>query len=147
MSWLSFLFSLLHLVGLVLAVGAATVKVALLLKCRADSALVPGYLRFVRSVTRLIIVGLILLILSGIGWLLLGYPFTVLLIVKIGLVVPILVLGPLIDNVVEPKFRNLAPAAGEAASPAFHAVQNQYLAVEIIATLLFYVIISVWLLR
>jgi len=140
------LLSLAHLVGLTLAVGAATVKLSLLLKCRADHTFVPVYLKIARPVTRQLIVGLILLTLSGIGWLLRGYPLTPLLIVKIVFVAALWVLGPIIDNVAEPKFQQLAPASGEGASVAFRTAQRQYLALEVIATSLFYVIILLWVL-
>ncbi len=143
MIWSS-LLSVIHLIGLALGVGAATVKLALLLQCKADHGFVPVYIKVARPITRLIILGLALLTLSGIGWLLLGYPFTALLAVKVVLVAAIWVLGPVIDNAVEPKFRKLAPALGEPASPAFVRVQQQYLALEVLATLLFYVIIVVW---
>jgi hypothetical protein len=144
MPTLSSLLSVVHLVGLVLSVGAATVKVTLLLRCRGDVTFVPVYQRVVRIVTRQIILGLVLLTLSGIGWLLLGYGFTTTLVVKLVLVGVIWVLGPVIDNVVEPKFTRLAPGAGEAPSPAFLQAGNQYLRFEFVATALFYIIILVW---
>jgi hypothetical protein len=141
---LSSLLTLTHLIGLAWGVGAATVKVVLLLKCNADYAFVPVYIKVARPITRQIILGLVLLTLSGIGWLLLGYPFSSLLVVKVILVGAIWVLGPVIDNVVEPKFMKLAPALGEPASAAFIRAQKQYLTLEIIATLLFYFIIVIW---
>jgi len=141
---LSSLLSVVHFVGLALGVGAATVKLVLLLRCRSDAAFVPVFLHVTRPVTRLIILGLALLTLSGVGWLLLGYPLTPLLKLKLGMVAAIWVLGPLIDNVVEPRFKSLAPAPGEAATPAFVRARGRYLALEILATLLFYVVIVVW---
>ncbi len=141
---LSSLLSVAHLVGLALAVGAATVKVVLLLKCRADYAFVPVYLKVARLVTRQIVLGMVLLTLSGIGWLVLGYPFTSRLLVKLLLVATIWVMGPLIDNVVEPRFQKLASAPGKPNSSAFIRIQKQYLALEISATLIFYIVIVVW---
>jgi len=141
---LSSLLTLVHLIGLALAVGAATVKVALLLKSKADHAFVPVYLKVARPITRLIVAGLVLLTLSGIGWLLLGYPFTTLLIVKLIMVGTVWVLGPIIDNVAEPKFKKLTPPPGEPVSPEFVRAEKQYLALELTATLLFYVIIIIW---
>jgi hypothetical protein len=143
---LSSLLSVLHLLGLALAVGAATVKLGLLLKCSADPAWLPAYLKVARPITRQIVLGLVLLTLSGIVWLLLGQRFTTLLVVKVGLVAAIWALGPFIDKVVEPRFRQLAPAPGERASPAFIRVQKQYMALEVTATLLFYVITVIWVL-
>lgn len=144
-SWPS-LLTLAHLIGLVLGVGAASVKLMLLLKCRADARFVPSYLTIVGSVTRLILVGLALLTLSGIGWLLIGYGITARLVVKIVMVLAIWAVGPVIDKVVEPEFRALAPSPGEAASPAFLQAQRRYLLVETIATGLFWVIVVFWVL-
>jgi hypothetical protein len=67
-----------------------------------------------------------------------------LLIVKVVLVAAIWMLGPLIDNVVEPKFLKLAPGAEEPPSPPFIRTQKQYLTLEVVATLLFYIIIVIW---
>lgn len=139
------LLSIVHLVGLVLAAGAATVKLTLLVRSNADRALVPAYLAVARPTTRLIIVGMILLTLSGVAWVVLfGFPLTLLLIAKLVLVAAIWVLGPVIDNLIEPRFRALA---AEPATPAFQGARMQYLAWEFVATSLFYVIIVMWALR
>ena len=90
-----------HLIGLVLGVGSATVKLVLLYKSKRDPEFVAVFLRIARPVTHMIIAGLILLTLSGIGWLILGYGFSAQLIAKIILVVVIWALGPVIDNVIE----------------------------------------------
>jgi hypothetical protein len=140
------LLSFTHVIGLALGVGAATVKLTLLAKCTSDHTFVPVYAAVVRPITRLIIGGLVLLTLSGIGWLLIGYSFTPRLVAKIILVVVIWVLGPIIDNVVEPKFMKLAPAPGEPGSPEFGRVLRQYLALEAVATGLFWVVIIMWVL-
>ena len=135
-----------HLIGLALGAGCANAKLTLLLRCRSDPALVPAYLAVARPITRLIILGLVLLTLSGVGWLLQGYDLTGLLKVKLALVAVMWVLGPVIDNVVEPKFRSLCPGSGQTASPAFLRIQNQYLTIEAVATGLFYVIVAIWVL-
>ena len=129
-----------HLFGLALGVGAATVKLTLLLRCRSNHDFVPVFLKITRPVTRLIILGLILLTLSGIGWILVGMPVTKLLLVKICLVLVIWILGPVIDNVIEPKFKKLAPEPGTQVSPDFVEIQKRYLMLETVATSLFYVI-------
>jgi len=138
------LLTLAHLVGLTLAVGCATAKLTLLLRCRADRAFLPAYLAVVRPVTRLIIVGLALLTLSGVGWLFFGRQLTPLLDVKLVLVAAIWVLGPIIDNAVEPKFRDLAPSSAGTASAEFLRIERRYLGLEIVATGLFYVIVVMW---
>lgn len=135
-----------HLIGLVLGVGAATVKLVLLFKCKSEPALVPSYLKIFKPITQLIITGLILLTLSGIGWLLYGYPFSSELIIKLILVLAIWIIGPVIDNVFEPKFIKLAPAIDQEVSVEFLQIQNKYLGIEIFATLLFYIIIIMWVL-
>ncbi len=113
----------------------------------ADTGFVPTYLRVVGPITRQIIVGMALLLLSGIGWPLLGYSFTSRLVVKLVLFAVIWVLGPVIDLVFEARFRRLAPAAAQPASGAFVIARRQYVVIETTATLLFYIIIIVWVLR
>lgn len=144
MSLLAYLLTVAHLIGLVLCVGAASVKLLLLLRARTNAAFVPTYLEVVRPITRELITGMALLTLSGIGWLLLGYPFTTLLVVKLALVVAGWVIGGTIDKVAEPAFRHLAPATGSPATPEFLSARNRYLALESAATVLFYVIILTW---
>lgn len=134
------LMSLVHLFGLALALGAATVKFTLLLKCRSDFGFAAVYLRVARPITRLIILGLILLTLSGIAWIALGFSLKPLLWVKIALVAGVWVIGPVIDKLVEPRFRDLLPAPGQAPTAAFSRAQQHYVALEGLATGLFYVI-------
>ncbi|HAM10184.1 MAG: hypothetical protein A2X05_04045 [Bacteroidetes bacterium GWE2_41_25] len=112
---------LFHLIGLSLAVGSATVKLVLLSKCNSDHESVSTFIRISKPVTKIIFSGLILITLSGIGWLIAGYSFTPMLIVKLVLVGLVWVIGPIIDNGVEPKFIKLAPKSGENPSPAAKA--------------------------
>jgi hypothetical protein len=142
---LFFLLTVGHLVGLALGVGAATVKLILLLKCRKNTAFLKVYVQVARTITRQIVAGMILLTLSGIGFLIAGFPFTSRLSVKVVGVAALWVLGPTIDNVFEPKFRTLAPEAGAQPSPEFIRVQRQYVAIETLATSLFYLIMVIWL--
>lgn len=137
---------LVHLLGLAMGMGAATVKMALLLKCRKDERFIPTYLNIVHDVTRIIIAGLILLTLSGIGFLVTGYPFTATLIVKLVLVASMWGLGPYIDNVVEPRFIKLAQEAGKAGSPEFRDIKTKYFRLDTFAGLLFYLITAIWVL-
>lgn len=136
------LWLLIHLVGLALGMGAATVKVALLLRCKSDHGFVPVYLRIARPVTHLIIAGLILLTASGIGWLISpgGYSFGPILVTKLALVVALWVVGPVIDNVLEPKFRNLAPPPGGLPATGFEDALRRLVLVEVLATGMFYAI-------
>lgn len=135
-----------HLLGLSLAVGSATAKLTLLARCKTDPALIPAYLVSARPITRLIVLGLALLTLSGAGWLLLGYPVTPRLGVKLGLVALIWAVGPVIDRGIEPKFQRQAPRPGEPSSLAFVRTHRQYLVLEVLATGLFYVVVALWVL-
>lgn len=128
-----------HLSGLVLGVGAATVKLALLASANFDRTMVPAYLRVSKYITRFIVFGLVILTLSGIGLLLLGAKFSPILIAKLVMVAAVWCIGPVIDKAVEPKFARLAPAPGEEATPEFISIQKRYLKLETIAVFLFYV--------
>jgi len=136
------LCALVHLVGLGLALGAATAKISLMVAAARDRKLVPVYLQVVGRITRLIILGLALLTLSGVGWLLLGRGFTPILIVKIGLAAAVWMMGPVIDKVVEPRFMRLAPAGDAPLTPEFVRARRQYLALEVAATGLMFAITS-----
>lgn len=138
--------TLVHLVGLALGMGASTTKLALLLRCRADRGFVPGFLAASKPITRLIIAGMALLTLSGLGFLWRGYRVGTGLVVKIVMVVALWAAGPLIDNVFEPRFRALAPASGQPASPDFVRAERRFLAAETFATGLFYAIVVWWVL-
>ena len=127
-----------HLSGLVLGVGAATVKVVLILKFNYDLSLVPSYLKFSKVITRIIVLGLLLLTLSGVGLMFLGAQFTPLLAAKLVLVAAIWGIGPFVDRAIEPKLARLAPALGEEPTAEFLIVQKKHLALETVAIFLFY---------
>jgi hypothetical protein len=136
------------LIALSLGMGAATTKTALLLRCRGDASLIATFKAVSRTVTRLIITGLVLLVVSGFAWFFVGgLRLTTSIVVKLVLVAALFVLGPLIDNVVEPKYNRLAPENGAAPSAEFLKVQRQYVALELFATSLFYVITVFWVFR
>jgi hypothetical protein len=137
---------LVHLLGVGLALGSATTKLTLLLKSKADHGFVPTYVAVTKPITRLILTGTALLVVSGIGWLLMGYPLNDLLIIKLVLVGIIIVLGTTLDKFVEPKFLKSAPNPGQLPSPEFIQIQNRYVLVETTATGLYYVIVVMWLL-
>jgi len=134
------LCSLFHLLGLGMGLGAALAKVTLVLAAAADRRLIPFYLQVSGRITRFIVAGMALLTLSGIGWLLLGRPITALLVVKLVLSLLIWVLGPMIDKVAEPRFRQLAPADEGEVSPAFLAAERNYKWLEVVATALMVVV-------
>ncbi len=131
-TWLA--LRLLHLLGMALTVGAAAVKATLLVETSFDAAFAAIYLRVARPVTRLILLGMALAVLSGIGWIALGRPFTPALLVKVVLVAALVGVGAVIDKVVEPRFARLAGDARTAASAEAARIGRQYLAAELAAT-------------
>jgi hypothetical protein len=145
---MTILLTAIHILGLSLGLGAATTKTVLLLRCRADPGFIAAYLKVHRLITRVIITGLVLLVLSGMGFFLVGVPLTGGLIAKLVLVTLIVVLGPLIDNVAEPRYaKAVASLTGSGPSPEFASARRLYVTLEITATILFYVIAALWLSR
>lgn len=143
----SILVRLVHFIGLGLALGAATTKLVLQLRSTKDQGFVAAYIAVDKPITGLILAGTGLLALSGIVWLLVGYPLQPLLIFKIVLVVLAVGVGASMGRFIEPAYIRLAPKPGEAASAAFVRVQRQYLLAECLATGLYYLIVIIWILR
>lgn len=137
---LSIAVMIIHLFGMAFGVGGATVKLILLLRTNSNHELLPVYFKVAKTITKLIVTGMVLLTLSGIAWLFMGYSFTTLLIIKVVFVGLIWLLGPVIDNLLEPKFESLALVSREKASPEFVRIRKLYLSVEILATALMYAI-------
>lgn len=145
---LSGFLTLVHLIGFALGLGGATVKLYLLLQTASDLSLISSYLRSVRTISRLIILGIILLTVSGLATIITvgARPFTDVFVIKLLAVGAILIIGPLIDNVAEPKVRILAPQGDEAPSAKFSSALRHYITLEIVATALFYLITIIWVL-
>ena len=112
----------------------------------ADRDFAQAYLPVARPITRLIIVGMALLTLSGVGWLFMGYRLTPVLLVKLILVAALWMLGPIIDKVLGPASRKEAPFPGEVCGSAFVQAERRYLMGEMAATGLFYGIVAMWVL-
>ena len=73
MAKLFILLMLIHLIGLAFGLGAATVKLTLLFKYKSNYAFLPSYFEISKVVTKYIVLGMILLTLSGIGFIIIGY--------------------------------------------------------------------------
>lgn len=140
------LLPLVHLLGLGLALGSATTKLTLLLKASRDPGFLPAFIAVTKSITRLILTGTMMLVASGIAWLMIGYPLGGLLTVKLVLVGAMIGLGMTMDKFIEPRFIALAPAPGQSPSAEFLKFQRGYVAVEWLATGLYYAIVALWLL-
>ncbi len=129
-----------HLFGYGLALGGSTAKMILLIRARSDHRRYPVFFQVSKTLTVLIILGMLLATLSGVGWLLTKYPLREILITKIVLVVLIWILGPVIDNVAEPALRKNYPAEGQALFPAFLHARDRHFVLELVATLLMYAV-------
>lgn len=134
------LLLLTHILGLGLALGGATAKFILLIRCQQDHKRFFIFFQVSKLLTVLIILGMILCTLSGVAWLLTNYPLRPLLIAKIVMVGLIWILGPVIDNVAEPRLRKELPGAGLEPGPGFNPARNRHLLLEIVATLLMYAV-------
>jgi hypothetical protein len=135
---LSEFLMVLHIIGLTFAAGAAFIKTILLVRCKKDYRFLTTYFQTDKLLTMIIITGMIILTLTGIIWLLIGYSFEPLLITKIVLVGFIWILGPIIDNKATPKLRKMAPVNEEKPSPEFLKVQKKHFYLEITATIIMY---------
>jgi hypothetical protein len=143
-SFYTFIFFV-HIIGLVIGVGAATVKLVLLIKSKYDYTIVPFYLKVSKPITQLIIFGMVLLTISGIGFIIEGYPLTTQLTIKLIFVALLWIIGPIIDNAIEPKFIKSAPEIGHQPTQEFIEVQKKHLILEVFATAFFYIVIGVWI--
>jgi hypothetical protein len=143
-SFYTFIFFV-HIIGLAIGVGAATVKLVILIKARQDNTIVPYYLKVAKPITQLIIFGIVLLTISGIGFIIEGYPLTTQLTIKLIFVALLWIIGPIIDNAIEPEFIKSAPAIGDQPTQEFTKVHKKYLTLEILATLIFYIVIVIWI--
>ena len=137
---ISKILMIIHIIGLIFAAGSATIKLILLFKCRSDPEFYATYFQVALPVTRVLVFGMILLTVSGIAWMIIGYTFDPLLIFKMALVGIMWILGPVINNVAEPKFRNMVSQPEQFMSAKFKNAKKQYYTLEIIATALMYTI-------
>ena len=135
---LSEILYIVHVIALSLAAGTAFVKLLLVFRCKKSAAFYNDYFKLAPMLSKLIITGMILLTVSGITWIIIGYSVNLLLAVKIVVVTGIWILGPMIDNMAEPKLRKYLPTQDQTPSAEFIRAQKQHLRLEIAATVLMY---------
>jgi hypothetical protein len=85
----------------------------------------------------------VLLTVSGIGWLVRGYPLTPLLTVKLLLVGLIWALGISMDKVFEPRFIQRIPKPGSPQSLEFASAAKLHLVLDTCAALLMYIVMII----
>ena len=136
------IFNLLHFVGLAFGVGGATVASIISAKAEKNQELSPAVMKIIPSISRLIWLGLILLIISGIG---LSYnakwPInTKILTIKHALVALIIIIGAVIGFKVK-KMSNLAPKLKQVPSLQFIKTKNQLKVLSTINLILWYIVV------
>jgi len=131
------LFILIHTVGLAFGLGGVTINVVLTIKARFDKELASTIIKILKTIGPLIFLGLLLLTISGIGFMRLGYPLTRTLAVKHILVVALWVESPLIFYLTS-KLAKLAPKQGEPPSHKFLSTKMKMQALVAVGVFLWY---------
>ncbi|MFW9965391.1 MAG: hypothetical protein ACFFCX_17595 [Candidatus Sifarchaeia archaeon] len=134
------IITLVHIIGIALGVGGASIKLVLFMKSYYNKNFTPAYTVVAEPISQLIFLGMILLTVSGIGYALVGYPEGSSLLVKHVLVVLLWVVGPLISKVYGPRFITLAPKPSESPTSEFLQVRKQLLVLEVLGTVCFYAV-------
>jgi hypothetical protein len=133
------LFIFIHIVGLAFGLGGVTVNFALMIKARFDKELASIMSKVSKTIGPLIFLGLVLLTISGIGFVRLGYPLTRTLIVKLHLVAVLWMEGLLISYI-SLKLGRLAPKLGEPPSLKFLSTRRKMQALAAVGLVLWYTI-------
>jgi hypothetical protein len=131
------LFIFFHTVGLAFGLGGVTANVMLMIKARFDKELASTIIKILKTIGTLIFLGLVLLTISGIGFMRLGYPLTRTLAVKHVLVVALWIEGPLIFYLTS-KLAKLSPKQGEPPSPKLISTRRKMQALAAVGLVLWY---------
>ena len=140
MAWLE-IFSLLHFVGLAWGLGGATAAAIISAKAEKNPEISLAVMKIIPSMSKLIWLGLILLILSGIGMsFLIEWPVNKqMLLVKHVLVAWIVIIG-IIIGINAKKMQALAPKPKERPSAQFLKAKRLMKAFSIINLILWYAV-------
>ena len=133
------LFILVHTFGLAFGLGGVTINVALMIKARFDKELASVMSKVSKIIGPLIFLGLVLLTISGIGFMRLGYLLTRTLAVKHILIVALWIEGPLIFYFTS-KLEKLSPKLSEPPSPKFLSTRRKMQALAAVGLVLWYTI-------
>ena len=135
------IFNFLHFLGLAFGLGGATIASVISVKAEKDKDIGKAYMKIMPSISQLIMIGLGLLIISGIA-----LPFFIewplnkqMLIVKHVLVAWIVIIGVII-GFKSKKIANLAPVLKEKLKPEFLKAKKQMKALSIINLILWYAV-------
>lgn len=131
-----------------LGLGGASANFIILMNARDKKEVMPIVMESsMKPLGKMIYAGLILVIIGGIGFSILGYQETNLLFVKHFLVIILLIAGSLMMFYVLPRLSKFAPKQGERPSSEFISTQKMSMPLGIISLVLWYLItgISVFL--
>jgi len=131
------IFVFIHVVGLAFGLGGVTANVVLMIKARFDKELASIMSKVSKTIGPLIFLGLVLLTLSGIGFVRLGYPLTRTLIVKLHLVA-VLWVESLLISYLSSKLGRLAPKLGKPPSLKFLSTRRKMQALVAVGVVLWY---------
>jgi uncharacterized membrane protein len=135
------IFNLLHLIGLAFGLGGATIAAIISTKAEKDKELAGAQMKLMPSISKLIMLGLLLLIISGIA-----LPFYIkwpldkqLLIIKHVLVVWIIIIGIFIGRRFK-KMSRISPVGKEKPKAEFLRAKKQVKILSIINLILWYAV-------
>lgn len=130
------LFIFVHLIGLAFGVGGVTANAILMIKTRSNKEFTPIIMKAVVLIGKLVFFGLVLLTVSGIGFLYLGYPLARLT-VKLFLVGALWIEGPLVHYFTS-RLAKLVPNPSQPASPEFLSIKRKTQVIGMIGVILWY---------
>ena len=135
------LFNFIHFIGLAFGLGGATVASLISAKAEKDKEVSSAFIKIMPPISKLIMLGLILLIVSGIAiTFLVTWPINyVNLIIKHVLVILIVVIG-IITGVKSKKIMKLVPKKGGQISLNFMKAKHQIKVLSIINLILWYAV-------
>lgn len=135
------LFNFLHFVGLAFGLGGATIAAIIFAKAEKDKDVASAVNKIMPSIVKLIWLGLILLIISGIALpFFIKWPLnTKMLVVKHVLVVWIIIVG-IIIGIKMRKVKNLVPVLRERPSLSFLKAKKQVKILSMINLVLWYIV-------
>jgi hypothetical protein len=131
------LFIFFHTIGLAFGLGGVTASFVLMIKSRFDRELASTIINVSKTIAPLIFLGLVLLTISGIGFMRLGYPLTRTLAIKHALVVALWIVGPIMLYLTS-KLEKLSSKPGEPPSPKFLSTRTKVQALAVVGLVLWY---------
>src|SRR3989338_3058782 len=140
MAWLE-IFSILHFIGIAWGVGGATAAAVISAKSDKDPEISHAAMRIMPSISKLIWLGLILLIISGIGISALSqWPIDKNMLLVKHVLVALIVVAGIILGINAKKMHALAPKPKEKPSAKFLAAKKLLKAFSIINLILWYAV-------